>query len=296
MISDRRGRIWIGSMAGLYCWDHGQWTRYTKADGLKSNGVSHVAETPDGAVWLAYREPLGLTRMTFPGGKLHLDHYTRADDIDSDYVLFLGVDSLGALWVGTDDGVDIYKNGAWSHIGRDDGLVWDDCAANGFLAEPDGTVWIGTLKGLSRYHPSGGRRPTVDPRAIITGVTFGKTTADPLAKPEIPFEDHSLFVRFAGLTFRRVRDVRFRYRLAGLEEGWTKTALREARYPSLPAGRYRFEVKVRDADGRWSATHGRRGALSAYCLRGGKPGGFAARSFGSWYSACGCFCAGARKP
>ncbi len=252
-MGDRLGRTWVGSMLGLLCWDHGRWTRYTTADGLKSNGVTHVAETPDGAIWVAYREPMGITRIAFRGGKPHVNHVTRADDSNSDYVLFLGVDSMGALWVGTDDGVDVHRNGAWSHIGRDDGLVWDDCAANGFLAEPDGTVWIGTLKGLSRYHPSGRSRPALDPRAIVTSVTFGKTRTDALAVSDIPFPDHSLLVQFAGLTFRRERDVRFRYRLAGLEDGWTQTALHEARFPSLPAGRYRFEVSARNADGRWSA-------------------------------------------
>ena len=252
-MSDRRGRIWVGSMAGLFCWDRGRWTRYTTAEGLKINGVSHVAETRDGAVWLAYREPMGLTRMTFPDGKLQLSHIDRAGDIDSDYVLFLGVDSLGALWVGTDDGVDIDRNGVWSHVGRDDGLVWDDCAANAFLAEPAGSVWIGTLRGLSRYRPSGRRRPTPDPRAIVTSVTFGKTRAGAVAVPDIPFQDHSLLIRFAGLTFRRERDVRFRYRLKGLEEGWTQTALREARFPSLPAGGYTFEVLARNTAGLWSA-------------------------------------------
>jgi ligand-binding sensor domain-containing protein len=68
-LGDRAGRIWVGSMTGLFRWDRGRWTRFTQADGLKSNAVTHVAETPDGAVWIGYREPIGLSRLTFPGGK-----------------------------------------------------------------------------------------------------------------------------------------------------------------------------------------------------------------------------------
>jgi diguanylate cyclase (GGDEF)-like protein len=36
--------------------------------------------------------------------------------------------------------------------------------------------------------------------------------------------------------------VRFRFRLVGLEEGWTETEANEARFPALPAGAYRLEV------------------------------------------------------
>ena len=109
-------------MPGLFCWDHGRWTRYTTADGLKSNAATHIAETPDGAVWIGYREPIGLSRLTFASGRPHLDHYTRADGLGSDYMLFLGVDAHGSLWVGTDEGVDVRRRGAWTHYGRDEGL------------------------------------------------------------------------------------------------------------------------------------------------------------------------------
>ena len=252
-LGDSRGRVWVGSMVGAFCWDGGKWTHYTTADGLKSNGVTNFTETPDGAIWIGYREPLGLSRLTFPGGKPHLEHYNRSTGLASDYVLFLGVDAGGTLWAGTDDGIDLYKGSTWTHYGRDDGLVWDDSAAGAFLAEADGTVWVGTLKGLSRYRPSGRRLAQADPRAVITAIRLGGASVDPGASVEIPFQKHYFSVNFAGLTFRRERDVRFRYRLAGLEESWTETSGREARYPSLPAGDYRFEVKVRSAGGRWSA-------------------------------------------
>ncbi len=252
LIGDRSGRIWIGGMHGLFCWDRGQWTRFTTADGLQSNSVTHVTQTADGALWVGYREPVGLSRLTFTGGKPHVELYTRSSGLKSDYILFLGVDAAGALWVGTDNGVDVRRKGSWTHYGRDEGLVWDDCAGNAFLAEPDGTVWIGTLKGLSRYHPASYHAAPLKPRAVITAARFGEKALDPTAFMTIPFQDHSLFTSFAALTFRRERDVAFRYRLIGLDEDWTETRQREARYPSLPAGLYKFAVKARSADGGWS--------------------------------------------
>jgi signal transduction histidine kinase/ligand-binding sensor domain-containing protein/CheY-like chemotaxis protein len=254
ILLDHLGRVWVGSMMGAFCWDNGKWTTYTTAEGLKMNGVTNFAESTDGAIWMGYREPVGLSRLTIAGGKPHFEHFNRSTGLASDYTLFLGVDSRGTLWSGTDDGIDLRRGNSWTHFGRDDGLVWDDCAAGAFLAEADGVVWVGTLKGLSRYRPVGRDLPQPDPPAVITSVKLGPTNADPTTAPQVPFREHSFSVTFAGLSFRRERDIRFRYRLSGLDEGWTETTQREAHYPTLPAARYRFEVMARSAAGRWSAT------------------------------------------
>jgi signal transduction histidine kinase/DNA-binding response OmpR family regulator/ligand-binding sensor domain-containing protein len=250
--SDRLGRTWITSMAGLFCWDRGKWTRFTKADGLKDNAVTHVAETGDGAVWVCYREPLGLSRMTFAGDHPRVEHFTHGDGLGSDFVLSLGKDSRGDLWVGTDGGLDVRRGASWKHYDRDDGLAWDDCSAAAFLAEKDGVVWIGTLKGVSRYHPHDKIAQSAAPRAVITSVKFGDKPYDPALFSTIPFRDHSFSTGFAALTFRDVKNVLFRYQLRGLDEEWTETHQREVRYPSLPAGLYYFDVMVRSADGAWS--------------------------------------------
>ena len=257
LLCDGRGRVWATGMIGLFSWDRGHWTRYTTVDGLKMDGTSHVAETPDGAIWIAYREPAGLTRLTFPGGKPRVEHQMRAAGLASDFILFLGVDARGDLWAGSDDGVDVRRGGRWVHYSRDDGLVWDDCAANAFLAEADGTVWVGTLNGLSRYRAAAAPPAPTQASVVVTSAWLGSRWADPGVAAEVPFSDRSFHAQFAGLSFRRERDVKFRYRLLGLEDGWTETKDRDARYPSLPAGDFQFEVQVSGSEGQWAPARSR---------------------------------------
>ena len=57
---------------------------------------------------------------------------------------------------------------------------------------------------------------------------------------------------FAARSFLREKSIAFRYRLQGLDDRWVETAQREARYPSLPPGSYRFQVAARHAGGPWS--------------------------------------------
>jgi len=54
------------------------------------------------------------------------------------------------------------------------------------------------------------------------------------------------------LTFLNEKEVRFRYRLAGLETNWIETDQRQALYHGLEPGNYTFEVMARSAQGVWS--------------------------------------------
>ena len=254
IILDSAGSLWVGGSKGLLRYREGKWTRFTKRDGLRHDSVTHIAETPDGAIWIAYRDSVGVSRLTFTQGKLRVENLTRAEGLSSDYVLFIGVDTRGWLWFGTDHGVDVLAKGLWRHFRRSDGLVWDDCAANGFYADPDGSVWIGTMKGLARFHPSDIVRPEVTPSVFLNSVQLGETPVrDYTGEISAPYNDRSLHVRFGAPTFLNERGVRFRYRLSGLEEKWTETDQRQARYPGLAAGKYVFEVFARAGSGIWSS-------------------------------------------
>ena len=53
IVSDREGRVWIGSDVGLSCFDGQSFTNYTMADGLAARFVERIAEDPAGYLWIA---------------------------------------------------------------------------------------------------------------------------------------------------------------------------------------------------------------------------------------------------
>ncbi len=250
-IQDRDGRVWAAGDLGLARWDGRQWTRFTQQDGLKSNMVAHLAEDPAGGIWVGYREARGVSHVSFPG--MEVKHYTTAEGLHSDKTLFLGFDERSRLWIGTDHGVDVYEHGAWRHFSRSDGLIWDDCNTNAFFADADGSLWIGTSRGLSRYQPAAVTSPNSPPTVVITSMKAGRKSLDLAALADIPYAENSLQVRFAALTFTQESAVRFRYRLVNSTSEWEETAERELNFPNLSAGLYTLEVEARNAQGLWSA-------------------------------------------
>jgi signal transduction histidine kinase/ligand-binding sensor domain-containing protein/CheY-like chemotaxis protein len=251
IVEDARGRVWVSGTEGLLCFDRGKWTRLTQRDGLRADHVDTIAAAKDGSLWVGYREPLGLSHLTWDGSKMRVTHWTTADGLRSDEVVFLGMDAQGFLWSGTDSGVDVLTHEGWRHYGQTDGLVWDDCDSRAFLADADGGVWIGTSRGLSHYRP---RRqwPAEPPVTTLTAAQLGEKPIAMDAATTVPWSRRYLYVKFAAPTFLNPRERVFLYRLSGIDTDWVESSQSEARYANLPPGHYTFEVTARNDAGLWS--------------------------------------------
>lgn len=254
---DPSGGLWLGAEEGLFRLAAGQWQHYGKKDGLLEDSVHGISFGPAGDVWIVYNIPAGLTRGIPRNGRLEFRHFTSAEGLPSILTYFARFDARGNLWVGTDRGVGVYDGKTWVQYRRGDGLVWDDCNTDAFFAEPDGTVWIGTSGGLSRYRESPNKPFPGAPRTVITSVRLGRRSFNPGEKVEVGHSDNTLTVRFAVLRFARPSAQRYLYRLVGLSEEWKETRLSEIQFPDLPPGRYRLEVRGFDGSRSWSDTPAR---------------------------------------
>jgi signal transduction histidine kinase/CheY-like chemotaxis protein/streptogramin lyase len=263
-ILDSRGWLWFPGTNGLARLKDGQWRRFDKQDGLKAIKIFGITQAADGAIWISYQEPSGVTRLSFTDGSdvPSITHFNSQNGLRSDQSYFLGASPKGSVWVGTDRGVDVFDHEEWRHLGRAEGLLWEDTDTNAFWAEPNGDIWMGTSHGLARFHPPQAISLEHPPRVLLTSVQFGNSSPIVRALDERPLEtsnpvqvkyaDRSGQIRFAALTFRHEDDVQFRYRLQGLEDTWIETRQREVRYPSLPPGPYTFQVMARVPGGDWS--------------------------------------------
>src|SRR5204863_7459115 len=93
-VVDRIGAVWVAGTRGLARYAGGEWTRYTRNDGLKFDMIAVLAVDPDGSLWIGYRDGYGLTRLSVSDGaaKPRLEHFTIANGLHSDTPVFLGFD------------------------------------------------------------------------------------------------------------------------------------------------------------------------------------------------------------
>jgi signal transduction histidine kinase/CheY-like chemotaxis protein/streptogramin lyase len=237
----------VASNKGLYLQQGRVRRLLTVADGLKDNSVQSVTIGPDGAIWITYFSPVGITRIEINGENPRLRHFTTAESLPSDVIYFQFFDARGRHWVGTDSGVAVLEGARWIPYDTSNGFIWNDCNAHAYLAENDGTFWVGTSDGLARFHPADAPKPVL-PETLITSILRNDL---PVQGTEFDASTHSLGVRFTVLSYNR-RAVKFRYRIGAGASPWMQTETRELRFAELPAGLHRFEVQGEAAPGVWT--------------------------------------------
>ncbi len=246
MTQGRDGSIWICSSGGLLRYRDGEWRRYGIADGLLDAAVGHIAETPDATLWISYSAPLGVTHAAVGAdGRLHVLAHDRVGP-GSGLVLLLRTDHQGRLWIGGDEGVHIFDGKDWLRFSRSNGLASDSCAPNGFFSDADGSIWIGTSRGVTHILRPFDRMPgdAAPVPVMLTRVRFGSLlpNLEQADGAEFPFAQRSFTASLAALTFRDRAGTVFRYRLLGQHDNWIETEGHEASYPNLSAGSYVFEA------------------------------------------------------
>jgi len=242
---DASGHMWMSGTRGVLLLENGKWRRFSTGNGLLHNTVVLLSSAPDGDIWLGYGRYVGVTRLRLRAGKTEFTHYDSASVLASNDLCFLVTDSRGWLWVGTDNGIDVFNGRQWRHIASRDGLIWHDTVFNAFWEDSQtGAVWIGTNRGMSRFLPHDSLFQRAPPSITITGVSVGGRLADHRLPVETHYSNRMLSFGFSTLSFAQSAEARFRYRLKGLDSQWIETAEREASFPNLNPGVYQFEVQA----------------------------------------------------
>jgi len=88
---------------------------------------------------------------------------------------------------------------------------------------------------------------------VLTSVSLGNVELPLQASVTVPYSQRAFHATFAALTFANEESIRMRYRMAGLDAGWTESDDTDARYLGLRPGDYIFEVQAGVMGTEWSS-------------------------------------------
>ncbi|HXC17156.1 MAG TPA: diguanylate cyclase [Holophagaceae bacterium] len=251
------GSLWVAGDAGLAIRaKDGTWRAWGAGSGLKVPQLWGFTRMDDGTVWVAYQEPYGLTHMRLKDRSLEvIQQLGTAQGLASDSIYSIGRDRAGNVWSGTNDGVvRVSPDGRAVRFGRAQGLVGEDCNPFSFWADANGDVWLGTTGGLEHHSVEAEAAAPQAPAAVVLSADAnGQSEDGPFDAggriQDVDYRTSAVVFRYATLDFAQAGSVRYQIRLVGLGEDWRETALHEARYPALPPGHYRFEVRTAMEEG-----------------------------------------------
>ena len=250
---DEAGRILVTGSRGLCILANQRWQRFSHLSGFRHDSLDSVLPLPNGRIVVTYTETLGASIVRLQGAQPRvLRHMDMTDGLASNRVYSLGVDGRGWLWLGTGNGLSVLEADHLETFTTEDGLAGNDCDQMSFLADPDGTVWIGSTTGLTRYRPRFRFRPAPPPVSRILSLTASEhPVALDGAGVQLPRTRNTLEFHVGALSFINKAKLEHRVQLLGLEKGWQRLGGGIARYPALAPGRYTFKVQSRRLQEPW---------------------------------------------
>jgi signal transduction histidine kinase/streptogramin lyase len=265
---DRDGRVWIGSNAnGLSVFEGGRFRTLPAAESPPTGNIAGLLVDSRGDLWIGTASQ-GLFRRR--GGVY--EAFGLEQGLGDRLVAVMLEDRGGTLWIGTTRGIsrlarpqiDAVAEGRAASldpivVDKSDGMLNMEGSGGGFdpsgLRARDGRLWFSTINGIAVIDPESFPLNRVVPKVRVEAVTVESRPAAtrPDGAFEIPAGTSSIDVAYTAFSFIAPSKVRFRYRIAGLDDKWQDVgARRTAYYTRLPPGSYAFEVMASNNDGLWN--------------------------------------------
>jgi signal transduction histidine kinase len=146
---------------------------------------------------------------------------------------------------------------AVADFGITDGLLnaeGSDGSQPSVVKGTDGRLWFPTRGGLAVVDPAHCPSNVPPPHVLIEDVVFDGETVKADAPLKMgPGRGRHLDIRFTATSLHSPERVRLQYQLEGYDSGWRESgSVRLASYANLLPGEYRFLVRARNHEGRWS--------------------------------------------
>ncbi len=262
------GSLWVGTAnSDLYRLDTStlQATRFPLGElpALRgSEGFWAITERGDESLWLG--SDRGLFVFDPASGELAEAELTSRLPAGPVYAAIH--DTAGALWLSTNDGLIRFQHplqpdsfGTARRYTTDDGLAHAEFNRRAAARMADGQLVFGSLAGATIFDPTRLRDNPHPPPVSLTAITRSRrsgivrTAPHGLQSLRLAYDDTGLTFDFTALTFSSPERATFAYRLENFDPEWVQAGTqRQARYPALAPGTYRFHVRAANADGIWN--------------------------------------------
>ncbi len=239
-----------------------------RPDASRFLSAKNIYFDPHHRMWISSNTGL----FVLDAHKNAIAHLTSQDGLPSNDCQALIHDPAGNLWVSTNAGVakvsaDLHVLHAYS---QEDGLASNFFNERGAIRSPDGTLLLGSKKGVVYFRPEDIKANPYPGRPLLTDfylrgtlVSPGDTVAGQVLFPRelsytesitLPHHLNDFSLHFTSLNFANPSHNQFKYRLKGYDQAWkyTDSEQRQTAYMNLPAGTYTFSLYTANGDSRWA--------------------------------------------
>jgi ligand-binding sensor domain-containing protein/two-component sensor histidine kinase len=264
MIADGAGRLWVGYQNNRLALIENDKARvFTQADGLNTDSVSAIASKGD-HIWVGGNNGLLLYSQE------RLWSVAQAPK-NAPFSGVYGIieDSEGSLWLSGSTGIihipaaeveafleDHTHPVSFEIINYEDGLKGsspDLIPSPTIMESRDGRIWFITNIGVYWIDPKHIPRNPIPPPVFVQAAVVDGQKYQNVGGLELPKHTRSFEIDYTALSMGIPSQVRFKYKLQGIDTEWQDAgSRRQAYYTNVPPGSRQFNVIAANQDGVWN--------------------------------------------
>ncbi|MBL7812230.1 MAG: histidine kinase [Bacteroidetes bacterium] len=241
LFQDSKGRIWIGSSAGIY-WLNMQDKRLTRIELTPGSQAmaQDFAEDSDGHIWIAVANE-GIVEWTAKGIGRKYGLSNGLLSVNSKRLLWAG----GRLWIASAEGLNALNpaNNKLQNYRISDGLISNDIQDIAFFND---RIWVATFKGVNHFPATFESDNPYPPVLFVNLVSVnGKTLALKNGQLQtLKSDENNVEFHFEALNYKSRNLLTYRYRLRGQSDNWVVIpgSTGHVLFQGLPPGDYIFEL------------------------------------------------------
>lgn len=255
LMIDSQDRLWIGHFLGAACYDiESRMFLETATDYVLNRSVGYAfTETEDGNIWIGTNNGIfiwddDLNRYTC---------YTEEDGLSNKMICGLEVDADGNVWCSTFRGIN--------KICPDMGEIQSFSTGNGnssqgfrqkLCVSHNGRIYFGDSNGITSFTPPVSTS-NIERKITLTELYIGNQSYVPdeylrdSMKLGFSYRQNSITLGFSTMAIRDAENIRFKYRLDGLNDEWYQTPYGHNKiiYNHLPSGKYTLQICAEENSG-----------------------------------------------
>jgi signal transduction histidine kinase/ligand-binding sensor domain-containing protein/CheY-like chemotaxis protein len=249
MLEDEQGRAWLGTHRGIAVIHGDTVTHLSQADGLCSDQVSSLVVEAGGGIVYGTRHGMGRIRTSGdPGGGQHrwrIENFGFREGflgggVNDGQTMARGAD--GRIWIATNSDLTVYRPES------DLQEAPPQLQLYGLSLFNEALEWV-------RMDSTGQAREVLANGLQVRDLRHHGITPWSLLPraPALRHDNNYLTFHFTGIDTERPTGIRYRWRLEGLEEGWSAPSpANSAQYGNLRPGAYTFHAQAMNSSGVWS--------------------------------------------
>ncbi len=245
------GDVWLACKSGLWKYENNKVHKYKDAYNLLSNNIRDIeVDNLRRIVWLGV-DDVGIIRLSQDTVKL----VASKKEIGNGLITCLYYRD-NELWIGSKNGVSKleYANHPFKrkvvNYSVNHGLLSNEVND---ITSNRRYVFVATNRGLCYFDINYRNHNRTTPKVKIHEMKVDGIVMDSI-KPinEFGYYTNNISIKYGGIYFKTRGNLKYRYRLLGVDDKWTYTQGQVANYTDLSSGKYTFLVEASNENGVWN--------------------------------------------